>query len=242
MGRETVRDATAAQDVPHRQIRAGYDEESITVYQAFGPQIAVPAVRHGRFTGAFKRERMTWIKPSFRWMMYRCGWAAKPGQEHVLAVRISRPGFAWALGHSAFAHFDRDLHADRQAWRETLSAPVRIQWDPERDLRLRPLAHRSIQIGLGEEAVRRYCENWILEIRDVTELAREVRRALLAEGEEAAAALLPPERPYPVPESVAARIGCSGTEAAHRPGAVGRALDVVHDPAVHHVFERLDQA
>ncbi len=43
---------------------------------------------------------MTWIKPSFLWMMYRCGWAAKPGQERVLAVRITHEGFAWALTHS----------------------------------------------------------------------------------------------------------------------------------------------
>jgi hypothetical protein len=29
-------------------------------------------------------------------MMYRCGWATKPGQERVPAVEISRDGFDWA--------------------------------------------------------------------------------------------------------------------------------------------------
>jgi hypothetical protein len=38
---------------------------------------------------------MTWIKPSFLWMMYRCGWATKPGQERVLAIQITREGFEW---------------------------------------------------------------------------------------------------------------------------------------------------
>lgn len=194
--------------VPRRQIRAAYDDESITVYQAYGPAIAVPAVKHGRFTEAFKRERMTWIKPSFRWMMYRCGWAEKPGQEHVLALRISREGFEWALAHSAFAHFDPDLHADQAAWRASLAAPVRVQWDPERDLHLRPLPHRSIQIGLSGEAVARYCDDWIAQITDVTDLAREAHRALREQGEAAAARLLPQERPYTVPEPIAARIGC----------------------------------
>ncbi len=41
---------------------------------------------------------MTWIKPSFRWMMYRCGWATKVDQETVLAVEITRrDGFESAL-------------------------------------------------------------------------------------------------------------------------------------------------
>ena len=121
--------------IPRRQVRAGYDDETITVYQAYSPSIARPAAANGRFGGGFKRERMTWIKPSFRWMMYRCGWAEKPGQEHVLAVRITREGFEWALEHSAFAHYDAKFHADRESWRASLTAPVRIQWDPERDVR-----------------------------------------------------------------------------------------------------------
>ena len=61
--------------------------DHLTVYQAYPPEIADAAVAAGRFVPPFKRERMTWIKPSFRWMMYRCGWATKPGQERVLAVR-----------------------------------------------------------------------------------------------------------------------------------------------------------
>nr|QIY97955.1 DUF4291 domain-containing protein [Streptomyces sp. S1D4-11] len=40
---------------------------------------------------------MTWIKPSFSWTMYRCGWGTKEGQETVPAVEISREGFLWAL-------------------------------------------------------------------------------------------------------------------------------------------------
>jgi len=79
---------------PPRQIRALHDDQTITVYQAYAPEIAEPAVAAGRFTAGFHRDRMTWIKPSFLWMMYRCGWAAKPGQERVLAIRIRRGPFA----------------------------------------------------------------------------------------------------------------------------------------------------
>ncbi|MGF6882260.1 hypothetical protein ABIA39_002859 [Nocardia sp. GAS34] len=45
-----------------------------------------------RFVSPFSLNRMTWIKPSFRWLMQRSGWARKPGQEHILAVRITRAG------------------------------------------------------------------------------------------------------------------------------------------------------
>ncbi|GHJ44063.1 hypothetical protein Cs7R123_14050 [Catellatospora sp. TT07R-123] len=183
---------------PTRQIRACYDEDSITVYQAYSPVIAVPAVAAGRFADGFKRDRMTWIKPSFLWMMYRCGWAAKPGQEHVLAIRIRREGFAWALANSALSSYEPDVHADREQWRQSLRAPVRVQWDPERDLHLRPLAHRAVQIGLSGEAVRRYVDEWTLGIEDVTARCREIR-ALVAAGDLAgAAARLPVERPYPL--------------------------------------------
>lgn len=196
---------------PLREVRAQYDESTITVYQAFSPAIAGRAAAEGRFGAGFKRERMTWIKPSFRWMMYRCGWGTKPGQERVLAVRISREGFEWALTHSAFAHFDSALHADHEAWRATLAEPVRVQWDPERDLHLRPLDHRSIQIGLGGPSVARYCDEWIRGIDDVTELARACYAELTEHGVNAATKLLPEERPYPVPGPIAARVGMSGS-------------------------------
>lgn len=71
---------------PQRRIRAAYTADTITVYQAYAPEIGQAAAREGRFPAAWKRDRMTWVKPSFLWMMYRCGWATKPDQETVLAV------------------------------------------------------------------------------------------------------------------------------------------------------------
>ncbi|MFI1619659.1 DUF4291 domain-containing protein [Streptomyces lydicus] len=146
-------------------------------------------------------HRLTWIKPSFLWMMYRCGWGAKAGQETVLAVEIERAGFDWALRHACLSHHDAGEHADLGVWKRQLKeSPARVQWDPERDLWLRPLPYRSLQLGLAGEASRRYADEWTVAIRDVTPLAREVR-ALVRSGEAvAAAALLPRECPYPAPE------------------------------------------
>jgi Domain of unknown function (DUF4291) len=197
---------------PLRQIRALHDEATITVYQAYQPAIGDYAIRHGRFADSYDRGRMTWIKPSFLWMMYRCGWAEKPGQERVLAIRLSHAGFQWALANSALSHYDSRVHADRAAWKDSLGAPVRIQWDPERDLRLKPLAYRAIQIGLSGQAVERYCDEWIQGIDDVTPLAQEVHALVRAGREVEAAALLPVETGYPVAPAVAERVGADDRE------------------------------
>jgi hypothetical protein len=183
---------------PRHEIRAQYTASTITVYQAYSPQIGLPAAREGRFPAIWKRDRMTWIKPSFLWMMYRCGWATKPGQETVLAVEIAREGFEWALRSSCLSSYTPGVHLDRGTWQRQLKrAPARVQWDPERDLRLQPLEHRSLQLGLSGEAARRYADDWTIAISDVTALAHEIH-TLVQRGElEAAAKLLPAERRYP---------------------------------------------
>ncbi|CAL9348245.1 hypothetical protein SUDANB121_00423 [Nocardiopsis dassonvillei] len=185
-------------DVPRHQIRARYTDTTVTVYQAYAPRLGLPAARDGRFPADWKRGRMTWVKPSFLWMMYRCGWARKEDQETVLAVEITRGGFEWALRRACLSHYRADVHADRDAWkRELEQAPARVQWDPERDLHLNPLDHRSLQLGLAGEASARYADEWIVSIDDVTPTAHRVHELVLRGETEEAAALLPPERPYP---------------------------------------------
>src|SRR5215468_6730798 len=76
-----------------RHILAQYDDEAIVVYQAYRPSIGHFAAQHGYFGGPFSLSRMSWIKPNFLWMMYRCGSASKEGQKAVLAVRLKRPAF-----------------------------------------------------------------------------------------------------------------------------------------------------
>lgn len=193
--------------IPRYQIRARYTDTTVTVYQAYHPAIGVSAARHGRFPSAWKRERMTWIKPSFLWMMYRCGWGQKENQETVLAVEITREGFEWALRNSALSHYKRDVHADHDTWkRELHAAPARVQWDPERDLHLNPLEHRSLQLGLSGEASNRYADEWTVSITDVTPLAHRVHK-LVGQGDlDAATALLPGETPYPIADETIAHL------------------------------------
>ncbi|MFK8906152.1 DUF4291 domain-containing protein [Streptomyces sp. YS-3] len=192
---------------PKHQIRARYTDSTVTVYQAYASHIGLPAAREGRFPAAWQRDRMTWIKPSFLWMMYRCGWGTKEGQETVLAVEITRQGFEWAVAHACLSHYERGLHADQAAWKRQLKqAPARVQWDPERDLRLQPLAHRSLQLGLSGEAARLYADEWTVSITDVTPLARTVHAHVRDGDLEAARRLLPPERPYPMDDGLLAHL------------------------------------
>jgi len=193
---------------PRREVRADFDDQALTVYQAYSPEIADAALAAGTFIRPFKRDRMTWIKPSFLWMMYRSGWATKAGQERVLAVRISRVGFESALAHSCLSHFDRAVYASHAEWLECKNAtPVRVQWDPERSLQLAPLDYRAIQVGLSGQAVHEYVDEWITGISDVTTLACEIRTLILDGDRVEALNRLPVERSLPVPESIKAVIG-----------------------------------
>ncbi|MDV6014757.1 DUF4291 domain-containing protein [Haloechinothrix sp. LS1_15] len=93
----------------HR-IRAWFDDSAIRVYQAYPVEIAEAALEAGTFVPPFRMNRMTWVKPSFTWMMYRSGWGAKPGQERVLAVDITRDGFEWGLRHACLSSFSEDFY------------------------------------------------------------------------------------------------------------------------------------
>jgi hypothetical protein len=200
----------SAQRIPARQVRAVFDARTITVYQAYSPAIAEPAIAAGRFVPPFKPGRMTWIKPSFLWMMYRSGWATKPGQERVLAVQITRDGFERALSSSSLSHYEPGTYASEQQWAERKNTtPVRIQWDPERSLLLEPLRHRAIQVGLSGDAVRRYVNDWTVSISDVTGLAHEIHSLITAGDLTAARTKLPAEHPYPLPGALQAIIGAA---------------------------------
>jgi hypothetical protein len=186
-------------EIPRHQIRARYDDDTIRVYQAYRDEIADTALSAGRFVSPpYSMTRMTWIKPSFLWMMYRAGWGYKDaGQSRILAIDISREGFEWALAHACSSH--RDPAMSKAEWTGFKSRhPVRIQWDPERDLLLRPLPYRSLQIGLEGEAIRKYVEEWIVRIEEVTPLANRIGALVSAGQVDQASQLLPREREYPI--------------------------------------------
>lgn len=187
---------------PLKIVTAAYDDTTITVYQAYGHAIADAAIRAGKFVPPFSYTRMTWIKPNFWWMMYRSGFASKPNQERVLAIRLHRWAFDELLSQAWLSAFEQSVHGTADAWRQGLeSSPVGVQWDPARDARM--VEHRDrrmIQIGIGAPLAQRYATEMIAEIRDVTAIA--VRAKTVAIDSPAN-----DEHDDPVSDAIRARLG-----------------------------------
>lgn len=196
-------------DMPQlREIRADFDRDTIVVYQAFCATIADAAIAASRFVAPFSLGRMTWIKPSFLWLMERSNWARKPNQERILAIRITRMGWETALAMGELTSFEPNVHERIDAWRSRFDqAPVHVQWDPERSLRGKKLGCRSIQVGLSRHVIRKYVEEWTVEIRDLTATATRIRRLCDEGAHDRARRLLPRERTFEVPEGIAYRLG-----------------------------------
>jgi hypothetical protein len=190
-----------------REIRADYDRDTIVVYQAYAATIADPAVEAQRFVPPFSRMRMTWIKPSFLWLMHRSNWGQKAGQQRTLAVRLHRAGWERALELGVLTSPERAVFASADDWeRQFRDAVVHIQWDPERDLRGASLNHDSIQVGLGRDIIGEFATSWVVAIEDLSARVAQMRQHLRAGHADRARRLLPPERVYPVSPDVARRL------------------------------------
>lgn len=190
------------------EIRAVYDDTSVRVYQAFRDEIAEEAVQLGTFGSHFGLNRMTWIKPSFLWMMYRSGWAEKPGQENVLAIDIKREAFDYLLENAVLSTYRSNSGITQEEWKTRIrQSDIRCQWDPERDPGGRPLRWRSVQIGIQGEVVREhYLKDWILHIENITGYVRQLKRQL--DGGEDISGLLPQEKIYPMTQAARENFAC----------------------------------
>ena len=103
-----------------QHILAQQADETIIVYQAYSNAIAGYAVKNQKFGGdSFSFNRMTWIKPNFLWMMYRCGWAMKENQERVLAITISKNFFDEILSKAVYSSFkEREVNTHFDLFRK----------------------------------------------------------------------------------------------------------------------------
>lgn len=190
---------------PERTIYADHDDAGIQVYQAFKPAIADEALRLGTFGKGFNLDRITWIKPSFGWMLYRSSYATAHRQERVLKIKLPHEAFLAILRQSVPTAFDERVHPTDVDWRSALSrTDVRYQWDPDRDWRLRRLERRAIQIGIQGLVVRQYV-GCIASVVDVTALAHECRDAAATRG--TCPVGYPGERAYSVPDDVKQVLG-----------------------------------
>ncbi len=164
-----------------RHILAQYEAETVVVYQAYCPAIGRFAAEHGYFGGPFSLSRMSWIKPNFLWMMFRCGWATKENQERVLAVSLRREAFDKLLIDAVSSAFDPAVYGSEAEWKQALAASdVRLQWDPDHDPGGGKVERRALQLGLRGTALAHYAREWIVGIEDVTDFVHEQRPQALS--------------------------------------------------------------
>eukprot|EP00933_Yihiella_yeosuensis_P025429 TRINITY_DN19753_c0_g2_i1.p1 TRINITY_DN19753_c0_g2~~TRINITY_DN19753_c0_g2_i1.p1 ORF type:complete len:273 (-),score=38.32 TRINITY_DN19753_c0_g2_i1:305-1123(-) len=171
-----------------------WDDEGVYFYQAYNHDIADWAVENQKFGGPkFNPTRMTWIKPSFAWVLYRAGYGYKHNQERILKIKLGHAAVAKILSRCRCQHGGGGSNG-------------RVQWDPSRSLiagdKKEPLqlpGKRAIQIGIKGSLSEFYVQS-VISIKDVTELSHKVSDAHKSKTcSEAMAALeseLPNERPY----------------------------------------------
>jgi hypothetical protein len=159
-----------------QHILAQFDEDTIIVYQAYRPSIGRFAVENGYFGGDFKYSRMSWIKPNFLWMMYRCQWGQAEGQEFVLAIRLRRRFFDSLLVQAVPSSFDAEAFPSREDWTTAVArSDVRLQWDPDHLPTGEKCERRAIQLGLRGAALEAYGKREIVQIIDISAFVAEQR-------------------------------------------------------------------
>jgi hypothetical protein len=163
-------------------ILAHHDDETIVVYQAYRPSIGLYAIAHGHFGGPdFSLRRMSWIKPNFLWMMYRCGWGTKEGQEVILGLRLRRAFFDSILVQAVASSYQADLHPSREAWQQAVeTSDVRLQWDPDHDPLGAKLPRRAVQLGLRGRTLEAFAVSKLLEVIDMSAFVAEQRALALS--------------------------------------------------------------
>jgi len=165
---------------------AAYTESTIIVYHHCDTHIANEAVQAQTLDiPTFNPGRYTWIKPSFRSALrqYRSAWSREQNLGHVIALHITREGWEEAI------KWDHSRLSGETPY-------VRYRWDTELDLQGESLPFRFIQVDLTPPAVEKGLNKWIVEIKDVTDVLKEIGELVDAGRLKEATALLPQERPY----------------------------------------------
>jgi len=195
-----------------QHILAQYDKESVIVYQAYNPAVGHFAAKHGYFGGEFSLSRMSWIKPGFLWMMYRSGWATKPEQEVVLAVRLKRAAFDEILSHAVHSTYIEETYGTMDTWQGLVkSSSIILQWDPDHDPSGARVERRVVQLGLRSSILAHYAHDWILEIEDITSFVHQ--QYLRARTQDLDRLVTPREAVYPVADlQIALRLGMTSLE------------------------------
>jgi hypothetical protein len=163
-----------------RIINAHCENDNILVYQAYRHSIADFTVTEQHFGGAdFSFNRMSWIKTSFLWMMYRSGWGQKEGQERILGIWIPKKFFEKILSTTVISSYSNEFYPNTEQWKKELEkSESRLQWDPDHDPFGKPLSRKAIQLGLKGSLLKEFATTAIIKIEDLTPFVNDQFKTL----------------------------------------------------------------
>ena len=105
--------------------------------------------------------------------------------------------FDYLVANAVISTYQEEMYRSREEWKRLIhSSDIRLQWDPERDIHGNPLNYRSLQLGLRGEAVRKYVNEWIVDITDITSYVNELK-CLISQKKDVSM-LLPKEMVYQI--------------------------------------------
>lgn len=180
-----------------KEIFAQYNRQSIRVYQAYNPTIAKEAVELQTFGTHFNFNRMTWIKPSFLWMMYRSNWGTKKNQECILALDLYLEAFQELLRKAVLTSPDSSIYKSSAQYETAFEETnVYCQWDSDKNINGTPINRAAIQLGLKGTILKEFFSASIVDIVDLTPQVikwREQRKKGVLNAKQ-----LPIEKIYPI--------------------------------------------
>ena len=80
------------------------DWSQFVVYQSLPREIAEAAVQQQRFVSPFNFHRLSWIKPSFLWMMHRSNWGRL--DDCVLEICVKKEAILEFLAQSISSKYE----------------------------------------------------------------------------------------------------------------------------------------
>ncbi|MBT28547.1 MAG: hypothetical protein CMO01_02720 [Thalassobius sp.] len=191
----------------NKLIYVDYDEEGVFVYQAFKPETVEIAVKLGTFGKGFGLDRITWIKPSFCWVLRRTKYATKNRMQGIARIKISHEAFLEILNQSVETMWNENLYPNQDNWQTEINkSDVIHQWDPERDVIGKRLNRQAIQIGIRGEVIKKYVSDYIIGVEDVSQLVREIG-AVKKKGSSKYPEI-PEEKEYAISDELFKKLGC----------------------------------
>lgn len=191
-----------------RRVFAHFDDIGIFVYQAFKSSIVEHAVKKGTFDKGFGLNRITWIKPSFGWILHRSKYATKHRMDAIAKIKISHKNWLNILSESVPTQFDNKIFKNEFEWQNKLrKADIIHQWDPDREINGIRLERGAIQIGLRGAAIFKYVNEWIISVEDVTSLAKKVNHNI--KKNISTYDIVPELKEYTLPENLTKKLGCT---------------------------------